>query len=61
MSRINSEWHKAHRMPANPTFDQRVNWHLEHVANCNCRGIPAKLAREMRANGVEIPEEKVEK
>jgi hypothetical protein len=27
-SKINSEWHAKNKMPKNPTFEQRVKWHL---------------------------------
>lgn len=46
--KINREWHLKNRMPKNPTFEQRVKWHLAHKENCNCRPIPAKLLEEMK-------------
>jgi hypothetical protein len=52
--KLNKEWHMAHPMPKNPSFDQRVSWHLEHIKNCQCRGLPAKLAEEMQRKGIEI-------
>jgi len=52
--KINKEWHLLHRMPKNPTFGQRVKWHLEHVENCQCRPIPAKLLEEMKRKGILI-------
>ena len=46
---INAAWHKAHRMPKNPTFEQRVAWHRAHQRHCACRSIPAKLLRQIEA------------
>jgi hypothetical protein len=34
---LNREWHHLHKMPANPTDEQRAKWHLEHLQNCDCR------------------------
>jgi hypothetical protein len=45
--KINREWHLENRMPKNPSFEQRVKWHLEHQKNCKCRPIPEKLLEEM--------------
>jgi len=41
---MDREWHAAHRMPKNATFEQRVAWHREHAAACSCREMPAKIA-----------------
>ena len=49
---INAEWHTSHRMPPNATFEARAAWHLEHVKQCDCRPIPAKLAEQMRERGL---------
>lgn len=46
--KLNKEWHLAHPMPKNPTQQQRIEWHIEHAKNCNCRGIPVKLKEEMK-------------
>lgn len=35
-------------MPENPTFKERVKWHLAHSKNCSCRPIPEKLLEEMK-------------
>ena len=43
MQKLNAEWHKAHKMPKNPTIQQRLAWHIEHAKHCGCRPIPAKL------------------
>lgn len=37
MGSINREWHAEHRMPKNPTRDQRGEWHSEHESECGCR------------------------
>lgn len=49
--RINKAWHEAHRMPRNPTREQRVRWHAEHSRACGCRGVPGDLADDVRALG----------
>jgi len=55
-SNINAEWHKKHPMPKNPTLDQRVKWHSEHLKNCACRTeFPPKLKIEMKKKGIRIP------
>jgi len=41
--RLNAEWHKANRMPKNPTVQQRIRWHKAHEKHCACRPIPEKL------------------
>lgn len=50
--KINKEWHLKNRIPENPTFKERVKWHLEHQKNCNCRPIPRILLEEMKKNGL---------
>jgi hypothetical protein len=45
ISKLNKEWHLAHRMPKNPTLDQRIAWHIEHKRNCACRDIPEKIRK----------------
>ncbi len=47
MSTINREWHVENRMPANPSIDQRLTWHVEHAKHCGCRLISEKLAAEI--------------
>lgn len=46
---INADWHRAHRMPKNPTLEQRLDWHREHARNCDCRKPPPKLAALLAA------------
>jgi hypothetical protein len=46
--KLNKEWHLAHKMPKNPTHEQRLKWHIEHAKNCSCREMPEKLRAEIR-------------
>jgi len=41
-------------MPKNPTIEQRIKWHLEHIKNCKCRPIPEKIIEEMKKRGIKI-------
>lgn len=51
--KINKAWHTTHKMPKKATIDQRIEWHLEHLKNCQCRtNIPEKLKAEMFKRGV---------
>ena len=52
--KINKEWHDKNKMPLNPTFEQRVKWHLAHQKNCSCRPIAKKLAEEMKKRGIKF-------
>ncbi|MBW2965720.1 hypothetical protein KY342_01300 [Candidatus Woesearchaeota archaeon] len=53
MGKINKQWHLKHKMPKNPTFEQRVKWHKEHVKHGKCRtGFPEKLKQEMKKRGI---------
>lgn len=47
--KLNKAWHEANRMPEKASFEQRVQWHLEHQKHCKCREIPAKLKEKMEA------------
>lgn len=54
--KINKEWHLGHLMPKKPSFEQRVEWHTEHLKNCQCReDIPGKLKEEMIKRHMVIP------
>jgi hypothetical protein len=46
---INAAWHAAHRMPKNPSAEERLRWHKAHAAACACRPMPASLARLVAA------------
>ncbi len=52
---LNSVWHLKHPMPKNPTLDQRITWHLDHVQHCGCRGIPTLLLEKMKERNIMIP------
>jgi len=54
-SRLNRDWHQTHKMPARATFEQRLQWHLEHAEHCTCRPIPQKLLEEMEKKGISMP------
>jgi len=49
MGTINKEWHLAHKMPKNPTLEQRLIWHEEHAKHCTCREMPEELAKLIKA------------
>lgn len=53
--KINKEWHEAHRMPRNATLEQRLDWHVNHAANCNCREMPPSIRAELEARGLITP------
>jgi len=55
-AKLNKSWHETHRMPKNPTKEQRIEWHLEHQKHCACRAIPEKLKAEMIRQGIRINE-----
>lgn len=50
--KLNKDWHTKNPMPKNPTFQQKVEWHLAHVNHCQCRPIPVKLQMEMKEKGI---------
>jgi len=54
MGKINKEWHLKHKMPKNPTPEERIKWHIEHSKHCSCRAIPAKLAEEIKKSGISL-------
>lgn len=46
--KINAEWHAKHKMPKNPSLDQRVKWHMEHARHCSCRPIHGEILEEIK-------------
>ena len=54
MSKINTKWHLANKMPENPTLDQRVKWHIEHARNCQCRPLDGKILKEIKKRGLKV-------
>ncbi len=57
MTKINAEWHKANRMPANSTRKQRAEWHYEHARNCGCRALTPSIVSLLVSQGFEVPRE----
>ncbi len=54
---INKSWHLAHVMPKNATLEQRVEWHIAHLAACGCRkDLPPAIAAEIAKRGLKIKE-----
>jgi hypothetical protein len=54
-SKFNATWHKANRMPARATLDQRVEWHLAHLKACGCRSdLPASVVAGLERRGVSL-------
>jgi hypothetical protein len=55
MNKINREWHLKNKMPKNPSIEQRIHWHQQHIKNCTCRtDIPEKLKQEMKKRNIKI-------
>jgi len=52
MGKINKEWHLKHRMPKNPTEEQRLEWHRMHAIHCSCREMPAALKKKLEKAGL---------
>jgi len=51
MGTINAAWHHKHPMPKNPTKEQRIRWHVEHVKHCSCREMPESVRLLITARG----------
>ncbi len=34
-------------MPKNPTKEEKLKWHIEHIKNCDCRKPTEKLQKEI--------------
>lgn len=54
-SRLNRQWHETHRMPRNATLEERLDWHVQHAANCNCREMPPTIKAQLEARGWTAP------
>ncbi|MGZ5221957.1 MAG: hypothetical protein ACXWC7_17860 [Chitinophagaceae bacterium] len=55
-STINREWHLHHKMPQHATVEQRIQWHLEHLKNCQCRrDLPVGIKAEMKKRNIAVP------
>jgi len=46
--KTNKIWHQDNRMPTDATLEQRIQWHIKHAKNCQCRPMPDKIAKEMK-------------
>jgi hypothetical protein len=55
MGKINAAWHGEHRMPARPTLDERVSWHVAHARNCGCwPELPPPIVAELKRRGLRL-------
>jgi hypothetical protein len=52
--KINKEWHSANKMPKNPTLDEKVNWHMMHARNCQCRKLEGKILEEIKKREIQV-------
>ena len=43
----NKEWHKANKLKAFASIDEKVKWHIDHVVNCKCWPIPRNVKKEI--------------
>ena len=57
---MNRDWHETHRLPANAKLDQRIDWHIEHAAQCGCREIPDSVKKALEQRGIHVPPRRVE-
>ncbi|MFA5926808.1 MAG: hypothetical protein WCT32_00505 [Patescibacteria group bacterium] len=48
MGKINAEWHRANKMPKNPSEQERVIWHREHQKHCSCAPVPRSIEIEVK-------------
>ena len=55
MSKINVSWHETHKMPANPSEQQRAEWHHDHALNCGCRKITPSIQALLDNHGYTLP------
>lgn len=46
--KINKEWHQDNKMPIKATLDQKIKWHIDHVAHCKCRPMPDTIKKEIQ-------------
>jgi hypothetical protein len=54
---VNVDWHRDHVLGQGAPLDERVTWHLEHARACACRPIPARIATEIQARGLDTSTE----
>ncbi|HZY95032.1 MAG TPA: hypothetical protein VFE98_09305 [Candidatus Bathyarchaeia archaeon] len=48
LTAVNEEWHTRNGIQKNPSLDQRIDWHLRHQENCECRPIPRGIKAEIK-------------
>lgn len=53
-SKLNAAWHLKNKMPKNPSLDQRIEWHLAHAKNCQCRPLHGKILEEIKKRGIKF-------
>ena len=51
-SKLNADWHKTHKMPKNPTLEERIQWHAEHIKHCKCRKPTGQMLEELKKRGL---------
>lgn len=52
---VNREWHLTHKLGRKASLEERLAWHVQHVANCDCRQMPPSIRRELEARGLNTP------
>jgi hypothetical protein len=51
MSKMNRDWHLANKLPKAASFEQRVEWHKAHLANCACRtDLPSDVRKAIESD-----------
>ncbi|MDB5538717.1 MAG: hypothetical protein JWQ89_444, partial [Devosia sp.] len=55
MGKMNMQWHHDHRMPDNPSKQQRAEWHYQHALNCGCRTLTPSITSLLVSQGYEVP------
>jgi hypothetical protein len=53
--KLNREWHLQHKLARNASLEERINWHMLHAENCQCREMPVSIRRELEARGWTAP------
>jgi hypothetical protein len=51
---INIRWHSAHKLSAEPTVEEKIEWHRVHEKNCDCTPFPKKLKDEAASRGISL-------
>ena len=53
---INIQWHTDNKLSADPSIEEKIEWHKKHEKNCDCTPFPKRLKDEAVIRG--IPSEK---